>query len=335
MYVFFLIIHSVIACQITKSLDIERVLGSILILIIMLAAIYYFTLFLHISSEKIFNNTLIVILCTLLVISFSGVILAYVPFTQYKALNSPIFPFVEPSHYSLIIAPFYLWVTIKQKKTIYKLLLIMGGLILLIYVSNLTLVVVILLNCFLVFDFKKIIFIIFISIIFASTLTFDATYYTKRVDIEDNNLSTLVWLQGWEEAYLDIQKTSGFGIGFQQFGVAEPEGDSASAIFSLIEEHLNRYDGGTFASKLIGELGVFGVILLIIMLNETYKSIIFLKKLDLKIEKHNHLIFYHCCICYFIVELFVRSMSYIAPGFFMFMLGIVGTNITNLQSKQL
>lgn len=164
-------------------------------------------------------------------------------------------------------------------------------------------------------------------------LTFDATYYVKRVDIEDNNLSTLVWLQGWEEAYLDIKRTSGFGIGFQQFGVKEPEGESASAIFFLTKVYLNRYDGGTFGSKLIGELGIFGFIILIIILMKIYRSLLFLKRISISNTVSTHLVFYHCCVSYFILEIFVRSMSFIAPGFFMFMVGIIGSDFSKIKKE--
>lgn len=327
--------HGIISFFITHQLNTSRFLGSLLLLNIMLLASYAFILLLNKTTNKVITKSLTFILYLLLLISLSGGIFSYIPLAQYATLNKPIFPFMEPSHFSLIIAPFYLWAIVTRKFFFHKILLIAYGFIVLLFVSNLTLMCVIFLGVFLTFGVKRLILIMPIFIFLISISNFDLSYYSKRVDVEDKNISTLVWLQGWEEAYIDLKNTYGMGIGFQQFGVNDPQGDAANAILYLVKDYMNRYDGGTFTSKVLGEFGFLGVIIILLFLKKIYKSYLFLKNAEIySIEKNAHLLFYHCCIFYFVIELFVRSMSYISPGLFMFLVGVIGIHLNTLSLKQ-
>lgn len=328
-----LVFHGFIAFLITKQLDFQRFLGSVFLLLLMFFCGYRFVVILNNTSPKYFSRSLNFILFILLILSFSGGVLSYIPFSYYETLNKPIFPFMEPSHFSLIIAPFFLWAIVTRKKKIHKILIILYALFILTFTSNLTLVSVIFLGILLAFGLKKFALFIPMLLLIVSVLSFDLGYYTKRVDIEDNNLSTLVWLQGWEEAYINFGDSFGFGIGLQQFGVIDPKGDAANMILGLTEDYMNRYDGGTFASKLIGEFGIFGGGIIFFLLSKIYQSLLFLKGFSLSRNESVILIFYHCCVSYFVIEIFVRSMSYIAPGFFMFMVGLIGITLHNRRQR--
>ena len=329
-----IIIHGSIAFFITYDFSINRFLGSILIIILILVTIGCVINILFNTSEKSFEIILKTISLFFAIITVSSGMLRFAPLSQYYLLNRHVFPFLEPSHYALIIAPYFLWILAIQKETYMKIIILLFISTLLLFISNLTLVCLIGLGAFLSFGYKKFALFIVIMGLIIYLGGFDLIYYTKRADINDANLSTLVWIQGWEESWINFVRTYGIGVGFQQFGVAEPKGDAAQSLYVMFNnEYLNRYDGGTFGSKLIGEFGFLGIACISWILLQIYKSFKYLRKVY-EIPYSPRIIFFHCCIAYFCIEIFVRSTSYIAPGFFIFMIGIIGVNIVKVNRKQ-
>lgn len=212
-----------------------------------------------------------------------------------------------------------------------KVLLVIYGLVVLFFTSNLTLAFLLLLSASLAFGVKKLSLFIPLLVLLIIASNYDLNYYSKRIDLQNENLSTLVWLQGWEEAYLNFKESYGLGVGFQQFGVSDPKGDAANTILMLTTNYMNRYDGSTFSTKLIGEFGILGIIIIGFCTWRCFRSYLFLKNLN--INESYKLIFFHSCIVYFVIELFIRSMSYISPGFFIFMVGCLGVYLRNREKK--
>ncbi|MGZ5029195.1 MAG: hypothetical protein ACXV8I_01175 [Methylobacter sp.] len=84
-------------------------------------------------------------------------------------------------------------------------------------------------------------------------------------DAAAHNLSSDVILQGIELAQLSFFQSFGFGVGLGNFGASEQVVD-LSVYRSLINATLNGYDlnlrdGGVLASKVLGELGVFALMI--------------------------------------------------------------------------
>lgn len=77
------------------------------------------------------------------------------------------------------------------------------------------------------------------------------------------NLSSLVWLNGWSQGYESMTETLGLGLGFNQMACGRfySVGMFSDIISSLLGADiiLNAEDGSFMASKLVAELGVIGV----------------------------------------------------------------------------
>jgi hypothetical protein len=101
-------------------------------------------------------------------------------------------------------------------------------------------------------------------------------YYSSRIDFSksNENLSALVFLSGWERAFLNFIETTGIGIGFQQLGYSGAIGQSRLILESIGLGGLNLYDGGSLASKLISETGILGIILLFFYISYFIKYVI-------------------------------------------------------------
>lgn len=323
----FIVFHMCLAICLNVSFEPFRAIGSFFILGLMVVAACLVVLILQGSSLENFNLSLMKLLWIFAFIALVSGVFNFAPTATYKALNRQVFPFLEPSHFALAIAPYFLWILNIQTKGIFKILVVLGALFLLVFINNLTLLCLILLASGLSIRYY---YFIGILLIVGAVLYFgnvDLTYYTRRVDLNDSNMSTLVWIQGWEEAWINFENTFGLGVGFQQFGVVDLQGDAADLLYKLNNgEYLNRYDGGTFASKVIGEFGILGIGFIMLICIRIARSIFFLKSYNPE-SKQTKLLFFHCCIAYFCIEVFVRSTSYIAPGFFIFMVGLIGLKV--------
>jgi hypothetical protein len=85
-------------------------------------------------------------------------------------------------------------------------------------------------------------------------------------DADAPNLSSLVVLQGVELAQLSVVESSGLGVGLGNFGLSEQiasQSDFKSLInaVTIDARDLNLRDGALLANKLVGELGVFSLLI--------------------------------------------------------------------------
>ena len=328
-----IIIHSFLALFITHTFNFIRAMGSMLILIVMTIASYLFVLIFQKTSGSSFRIALSAIFIIILFLSFLSII-GFKPLSYNDLFTKPIFPFVEPSHFALFTGPFYFWAICVQKNQKHKILIVLSFSLILMFISNLTIFCLILIGLYLSLRLKS--FLIIVSVLLVLSIffiTFDISYYTERLDLENDNLSTLVWIQGWEEAALNLKSTYGLGVGIQQLGLKEPSGDASNSIYVIFGDYLNRYDGGTMGAKLISEFGVIGLWVILKTLAKVNKSLKFLVKGVLQHQTSPQVVFYHCCIIVIIIDMFIRSVGYMAPSFFMFIVGIIGLKIENNQNQ--
>ena len=81
---------------------------------------------------------------------------------------------------------------------------------------------------------------------------------------ETDNISSLVYLQGWQDAWSNFQRTNGLGLGFNMMGCNPlPVSVARDILDKSFRIELNSEDGSVIFGKLVSEAGVIGVIFFI------------------------------------------------------------------------
>ena len=88
---------------------------------------------------------------------------------------------------------------------------------------------------------------------------------TTMLDSDNENLSALVYLQGWEYVIATIKTFNGFGIGFQQLGEIRLQSKSQD-LLEYLGYPFNQNDGSFFFSKFFVEFGWIAILTTIIYL---------------------------------------------------------------------
>jgi len=233
--------------------------------------------------------------------------LGYIVLTQilfFGLEDKDMILFTEPSHYAIVYIPFVFYAIYTCDKKSYALLYLSAALFLAMMIENLTLLVGCLMIMFLLYGRRFMSLALVIPI-----LVIAAHYFISRLDFspENTNSSKLVFLSGWERAYLSFISSNGIGVGFQQLGILGPEGDYQIMVRKISGSNLNINDGGSLAPKLIAEIGLFGFILLLFYLSFAYKVV--RKFLSRQINGSKN-IFFLGVYLFFSIELFVRGMGY-------------------------
>lgn len=249
--------------------------------------------------------------------------------------GQPIFPFLEPSHYALYFGPLaFIYITI-QSSAFKKA----GGILLLIGMSisipNTTLLTYACLSILmLVFNFRtKTLFLafpIFITVmIYGTSAVLSNEYFSKRLDVaadSNQNTTTLVYLQGVQDAINSLSMTNGLGLGFQMLGTQPPSEYSYSIakVMSDVNGELNRQDGGFLGAKIISEFGIIGLGVVLLFGIFCAKSFVRIRKLTREnsdTSKTKSIIF-NCIVATFCIEMFVRGYGYFSPGFYLFLVAV-------------
>lgn len=242
----------------------------------------------------------------------------------------PVGFFSEPSHFAITISPILLFYSLSKSKG-YMYILIYY-LIWSLLVQNATLLIITAICFLFVFSNKKKMLLLIIPVLLLLKPLLNNKYFSDRLDINSNseNISVLIFLNGWEKAQELLSVTSGLGIGFQQLGYYKlmqktPVGEQLS-YFGL--EQLNKYDAGSIAPKIISEFGFAGIVCLIVFLFFYGHFFIMI----IKQKQNNSLseLFLIACFLSFTIELFIRGIGYFSVGTFLFV-----ASISNLPFKKL
>jgi hypothetical protein len=251
------------------------------------------------------------------------------------AIKSMFF-FNEPSHFSLLYTPLLCYVMYNSKRKIFHFIV---GVSLSLVVMNLTMLFGVLL-CGLVstkMRFVNVVYIVFASILTVPLMAFfdKIDYFTSRLTfgVDSTNLSALVFMSGWERAYLSLIDSKGFGVGFQQMGINGPQGYFMEVVKEIYSDTLNKFDGGTLGSKLVAETGVLGVMLLVLY-------VVFCVKLYRRLHFSQsiipvHTLFYASVVISSLLQVFVRGVGYFSPFSFLFVAGIYYFVYTSRNNKVL
>lgn len=143
----------------------------------------------------------------------------------------------------------------------------------------------------------------------------DLSYFVNRLDFSAdaaNNISSLVYMQGWQMIIEAFQQTDGFGLGFQQLGVQGTEVDAAQIIRGLRDGgDMNLLDGGFVFAKLGSDFGVIGIALGLLYLGLALRSVLLLRAVAAgRRAMPPVLVLAHASVLTFGIEMFVRGTGY-------------------------
>jgi len=316
-------LHGLLCLLMNRAFDFHRFVSSFVYLICFLLGAFSFALLVRrLKSDEVAGAIRFVFYLLLL----TGIIGIF-GYSPWFATEKPVFFFSEPSHFALIFLPFLLYVMVISRRSI-RLLLLMATCLLGALLQNLTLFVGALVVAFLVFGVRRLVmFAAVAAVLLALSNPTGMRYYLARLDLspDSTNLSVLVYLNGWERAYLNLRESAGLGIGFNQLGFAGTSGEVAERLTKYAGRELNKLDGGFVAAKLISELGLAGIALLGIYLFCFVLGALRLRRLTARPygERDCREIFFLACFLMFVVDLFVRGTGYFSSASFLLAASVI------------
>lgn len=237
-----------------------------------------------------------------------------------------VFVFYEPSHFAVIFGIFFVASISFDIPEKIKGYLLLSSLSFGLFLPNATMLVYsVIAIALMVRSFSSYVFIVIALTSFVFFLVFIQpellVYYADRIFLSESNsnLSALVYLQGWQEAYKSIVETNGLGLGFQMAGTNSPS-EMAQRIYSIASVYLNREDGSFLAAKVVIEFGVLGVFFVLLYLVLFCRSFISIRRGAYNVGDFG--LFFDSMVVGFFVDMFVRSAGYFTLGFFMLAVAI-------------
>lgn len=207
-----------------------------------------------------------------------------VKFLNYARFPADVFPFSEPSHFAIFCGPIIaMGFFISRRLVRYFLLSTTALLVALLPSLTLAFQLLLVLGIVMAGSLRKnpiiavalsvgagLVLIYSLPLLLPSDIL---AYFEDRLSFEDStNLSVLVYQQGWERGWLIIGQTAGIGMGFNNLENGAV-GRYGTVIYSILNADKNLADGGFVGAKLIGEFGIFGVIVLLFFLRSFVTSL--------------------------------------------------------------
>jgi hypothetical protein len=318
-----LIVHAIISNMLTGGVDFNRLLVSTTILMVLLTGANSAATKLLRIPPRLLVSAATVLLSILTVMGFATV--AGLPGLGSGYYGKSVVIFEEPSHFALAYLPLLLFRMAVARKTT-QLLLLVPSLLVAGLLENLTMVAGIAISASVLLRSRFLLLLVIPAASLGALL--DLSYYGDRLYLssESTNLSTLVFLQGWENAVQNFIETHGFGVGFQQFGVAGSTGEITQKIMRMLSgSTISLMDGSTTGSKLIGEFGVLGIVLLVIFVVQAMRSVRFIRAAQLLAPARRDVrrIFFCSLITTYVFELFIRGVGYFDSGAFLAVVALI------------
>lgn len=323
----FLLGHSMVAVIANDDFNIERAAASFALLGFEVIAAFLCALILHEQKQSTLKKQLWLIVGAFTIIALaSAVVPAIGPWADRE---KPVPPFSEPSHFALSLTVFYVACSVWARSWTAAAILASSA-VMIAAVNSVTLLAVFALGFMCRARFL-------LSVVTAAAVAavisagIDVSYYLDRIAISEDtdNLSALVWLQGWEQAIGAIESSNGVGAGFQQFGLSGDTYSFADRILELSGDFLNINDGGTLASKLIGELGYAGMVVVLAYAVVAFRCLRRLRRAKAQ-QLRAQFILGNAMILSLAIEMFVRSIGYFSVGVFF---AIAGAFLLRLEQR--
>lgn len=325
-FFFFIVLHFTLVNLIfggeLAQPDFPKFLLSFIFIIISASAAYVVKNAINDTSEIDIHSTVLFILY---IIIFNAMIsLTKIDFFN-TMLEKPTFLFQEPSHFALVCAPLLIYFSFSNIRSPLRLILLLIFGLWGVYIQNFTMILAVvlayvisakhLLPAFIIFCLFAILVYIFIESDFF-------VYYRERLDLssDTNNLSALVLMQGWDNAFLTLHQ-SPIGAGFQQYGISTIYGNISNKIFEMLNIYINQFDGGATAPKIIGEFGFFGILIVMLYLVGWVRVFIAVRRERFNIDKKT-LLFSSFYLASFL-EFFIRGAGYFTPGMFFLIVSVL------------
>lgn len=303
-----LLISHLAICAFQGPIDWARGLGSLVILAIFTAGALVIQKILLEVSEEDLERGLRWCLYWLGIVLLLGILGWLQP--DKETWTKSLFPFSEPSHLALFLAPILVFNCVTATTSM-RLVFLATTLLATSILQNVTLAAVCLLTALLSLSPRYLLLLIAaaLPVLFAM----DLEYYLVRLDFsgDSDNLSNLVFFQGWQLIAESWEKSHGLGLGFQQLGVFGTDSEAADLIHLIMGEYLNLLDGGFNLSKFISEFGVFGMVLIAIFLRQVLGAAKLLRAAaSAKYTNPRAEIFAASCIYAYTIEIFLRGIGY-------------------------
>lgn len=320
--VFIVVVHLLIANVINNdaSFDLVRALLSLLLLGIVGLGVPVF------AKAIMANGRLGTIVWTMLGLFFISAVFSLLkvqPLTSNLG-EKPTFPFTEPSFLGFSLAATLIFTMIRSPQIV-RIFIFLAFIGLGYSLSNLTIITTCVLAAMVSLPMSWLVSGVVIVSISAASL--DLTYYTDRLDLNSansTNLSSLVYVQGWQMLQESLQRTYGWGIGFQQLGVVYTNVLASIRINALLGRDANLQDGGFILSKLGSEFGLLGFALTVFYLRVTAYSFLRLRQTALgKIETPDGELFARACVTGYLIETFIRGTNYFTGTLVLMLAGLL------------
>ncbi|MDC3067724.1 hypothetical protein OA005_00510 [Paracoccaceae bacterium] len=182
----------------------------------------------------------------------------------YSQLHHRVSLFSEPSHICYVTAIFLFIRFLSASRSTFFIYFLMATMFAylcgsLIGVATLLCVAFALAKRYL----KIVVFLIFVAL--ALSVNFINFKPAEKLVLtgDDINLSSMVYLAGWERAYSGLLESNFIGLGVNQFGVYGDQGEYSKKIMAAAGLHINKFDGSFIFAKLTGEFGIFSLFITI------------------------------------------------------------------------
>lgn len=184
--------------------------------------------------------------------------------------------FSEPSHFALTIAPLLIFLILDNEPR-WRRHGIVAAVISLWLAASATLFLLLALGLALMWlalhgrhlKFWKVVQVSVLSVVFAA-VAFVSPFWGDFLDrvtslgnqSTEANVSSVVYVMGWELALENLENTSGWGLGFNRMGCEpRPVTDGVEVLELLGLDDGNYNDGSFLASKALSEMGYFAALL--------------------------------------------------------------------------
>lgn len=255
----------------------------------------------------------------------------YLDILGYEKYHKYIFPHSEPSHFVLSIAPFLLTFILLARG--YSRFVVFTTLLVILYAFPSVILVLALLGVVLIFVFAQGRWATFlflgafgVAVVIISQLPLPE-YYLDRVNFSSNNdnVTVLVYLQGWEQIALSLTSGDIAGIGFQQAANAEV-GTIGYMLADILGTFKNREDLGFLFAKLVVEFGYIALLFLATYLVAASLALRYVIRLVQGSASRDNtaVVFFSSCIITFFLEFLFRGVGYFSPGVFWLFVGVFG-----------
>ena len=311
-------------------IDYERALLSIIPLWLVISCGYFLANIFMNENDLIIDRINFQICWLFLLIGFFAAI-GFIPPGSEKYFK-PVFPFTEPSLYSLGLLPFLMYCVVRSDGY-FKVFYIIIGIGIALTLQSLTMLIGLSLIILMCIRFN-IIYLILAIMIGLLAYQIDYSYYWDRLNFsnDNRNLSFLVWMQGWQLIVESLSNSSWLGLGFQQLGINGTSVEYSDYIIELIGNNSNLRDGGFSLVKIISEFGIIGIILIIFYIYLTFYSIKSLRLIIKGLKFSPYIIlFSHIILVTFSLELFIRGQGYFTGSSAMLAMAI--TSIVSFKKQ--